>query len=100
MDILGNIRTWNRVRQTRNELNSLSNRELDDLGILVVIFHSSPNALPATKFKYRNFSRPLLLPIGPLKRPTQFLPLWLGKQQNVRCTSSRSGRFILSARDV
>ena len=33
MDILGNIRTWNRVRQTRNELNSLSNRELDDLGI-------------------------------------------------------------------
>ena len=33
MDILGNIRTWNRVRQTRNELNSLSNRELNDLGI-------------------------------------------------------------------
>ena len=33
MDILGNIRTWNRVRQTRNELSSLSNRELDDLGI-------------------------------------------------------------------
>jgi len=33
MDIFGNIRTWNRVRQTRNELNSLSNRELSDLGI-------------------------------------------------------------------
>ena len=33
MDILGNIRAWNRVRQTRNELSSLSNRELDDLGI-------------------------------------------------------------------
>ncbi len=33
MDILGNIRTWNRVRQTRKELSSLSNRELDDLGI-------------------------------------------------------------------
>jgi uncharacterized protein YjiS (DUF1127 family) len=33
MDILGNIRTWNRVRQTRKELSGLSNRELDDLGI-------------------------------------------------------------------
>ena len=33
MGIFGNIRTWNRVRQTRNELNSLSNRELTDLGI-------------------------------------------------------------------
>ena len=33
MDILGSIRTWNRVRQTRNELNCLSNRELNDLGI-------------------------------------------------------------------
>ena len=33
MDILGTFRTWNRVRQTRNELYSLSNRELNDLGI-------------------------------------------------------------------
>ncbi len=33
MDILNNVRTWNRVRQTRNELYSLSNRELSDLGI-------------------------------------------------------------------
>lgn len=33
MNILGNIRTWNRIRQTRNELNSLSTRELNDLGI-------------------------------------------------------------------
>ena len=33
MDILGNIRSWNRVRQTRNELMGLSNRELNDLGI-------------------------------------------------------------------
>lgn len=33
MDLFGNIRDWNRVRQTRNELNSLSNRELNDLGI-------------------------------------------------------------------
>jgi uncharacterized protein YjiS (DUF1127 family) len=33
MSILGNIRTWNRVRQTRNELYGLSNRELSDLGI-------------------------------------------------------------------
>ncbi len=33
MDIFGSIRTWNRVRQTRNELNGLSNRELNDLGI-------------------------------------------------------------------
>jgi len=33
MDIFGQFRTWNRVRQTRNELNSLSQRELNDLGI-------------------------------------------------------------------
>ncbi|MEE9313323.1 MAG: DUF1127 domain-containing protein [Rhizobiaceae bacterium] len=33
MDIFNNIRTWNRVRQTRNELNGLSTRELTDLGI-------------------------------------------------------------------
>ena len=33
MDIFGTIRSWNRVRQTRNELMSLSNRELNDLGI-------------------------------------------------------------------
>ncbi len=33
MDIFNNIRTWNRVRQTRNELYSLSTRELNDLGI-------------------------------------------------------------------
>jgi len=33
MGIFGSIRTWNRVRQTRNELNNLSARELDDLGI-------------------------------------------------------------------
>lgn len=33
MDIIGSIRTWNRVRQTRNELFSLSTRELNDLGI-------------------------------------------------------------------
>lgn len=33
MDIFGNIRTWNRVRQTRNELSKLSDRELNDLGI-------------------------------------------------------------------
>lgn len=33
MSLFGNIRTWNRVRQTRNELYGLSNRELNDLGI-------------------------------------------------------------------
>ncbi len=33
MDIFNNIRTWNRTRITRNELNSLSNHELTDLGI-------------------------------------------------------------------
>jgi len=33
MNIIGSIRTWNRVRQTRNELSSLSTRELNDLGI-------------------------------------------------------------------
>lgn len=33
MNIFGSIRTWNRVRQTRNELLGLSNRELNDLGI-------------------------------------------------------------------
>ncbi len=33
MNLLDNIRTWNRIRQTRNELNALSVRELNDLGI-------------------------------------------------------------------
>lgn len=33
MDFFANLRTWNRIRQTRNELNTLSARELDDLGI-------------------------------------------------------------------
>jgi len=33
MNIFGTIRTWNRVRQTRNELNGLSNHELYDIGI-------------------------------------------------------------------
>ena len=33
MDLFNTVRTWNRVRQTRNELYSLSKRELDDLGI-------------------------------------------------------------------
>jgi len=33
MNFFDNIRSWNRVRQTRNELYGLSNRELDDLGI-------------------------------------------------------------------
>ena len=33
MDIFNNIRTWNRTRLTRNELNSLSTHELNDLGI-------------------------------------------------------------------
>ena len=33
MDLFGRIRDWNRVRQTRNELYTLSNRELNDLGI-------------------------------------------------------------------
>lgn len=33
MDIFGKVRDWNRVRQTRNELYSLSTRELNDLGI-------------------------------------------------------------------
>ena len=33
MDLLNSYRTWKRVRQTRNELSALSNRELDDLGI-------------------------------------------------------------------
>jgi len=33
MNILGTIRTWNRVRKTRNELNGLPNNVLEDLGI-------------------------------------------------------------------
>lgn len=33
MDILKSYSTWKRVRQTRNQLNALSNRELNDLGI-------------------------------------------------------------------
>ena len=33
MSIFKTIRTWNRVRQTRNELSGLPNHVLDDLGI-------------------------------------------------------------------
>ena len=33
MNILGTIRTWNRVRKTRNVLNGLNNHVLEDLGI-------------------------------------------------------------------
>lgn len=33
MNIFSNIRDWNRVRQTRNELSRLSAHNLDDLGI-------------------------------------------------------------------
>ena len=33
MDFLKPVRNWNRVRNTRNELNGLTNRELADLGI-------------------------------------------------------------------
>ena len=33
MDFLKPVRNWNRVRNTRNELNGLTNRELSDLGI-------------------------------------------------------------------
>ena len=33
MDFFKPVRNWNRVRNTRNELDSLSNRELADLGI-------------------------------------------------------------------
>ncbi|MGI9352552.1 MAG: DUF1127 domain-containing protein [Rhizobiaceae bacterium] len=33
MNIIDNVRSWNRARQTRNELSALSNRQLDDIGI-------------------------------------------------------------------
>ena len=33
MNVLGAIRTWNRVRNTRNQLSGLSNQLLDDLGV-------------------------------------------------------------------
>jgi uncharacterized protein YjiS (DUF1127 family) len=33
MDIFGSYKMWKRVRQTRSQLNALSNRELNDLGI-------------------------------------------------------------------
>ncbi|MEM7301046.1 MAG: DUF1127 domain-containing protein [Pseudomonadota bacterium] len=33
MNLLETYNNWKLVRQTRNELNSLSNRELSDLGI-------------------------------------------------------------------
>lgn len=33
MTLLGSIRTWNRARLTRNQLNGLSNSTLLDLGI-------------------------------------------------------------------
>ncbi len=33
MNIFGSFKTWKRVRETRTQLNALSNRELNDLGI-------------------------------------------------------------------
>ncbi|GIL01597.1 MAG: hypothetical protein BroJett030_14960 [Alphaproteobacteria bacterium] len=33
MDIIGKYREWRAYRRTVNELNALSNRELNDLGI-------------------------------------------------------------------
>jgi uncharacterized protein YjiS (DUF1127 family) len=33
MNILGSYKMWKRVRQTRTQLNALSTRELNDLGI-------------------------------------------------------------------
>ena len=33
MNIIDNVRSWNRARQTRSELNALSNRQLDDIGV-------------------------------------------------------------------
>lgn len=33
MDVFGSYRKWRNYRRTVNELNSLTNRELDDLGI-------------------------------------------------------------------
>ena len=33
MNIFGSYKTWRRVRDTRNQLNALSHRELTDLGI-------------------------------------------------------------------
>ena len=33
MNLIRNYRNWRRYRDTVNELNRLSNRELDDLGI-------------------------------------------------------------------
>ncbi len=33
MNFIENVRTWNRARQTRAELKTLSDRQLDDIGI-------------------------------------------------------------------
>ncbi len=33
MNILKNVRNWNKARQTRSALKSLSPRQLDDIGI-------------------------------------------------------------------
>ena len=33
MDVIGSFRKWRNYRRTVSELNALSNRELDDLGI-------------------------------------------------------------------
>ncbi len=33
MNILNNVRTWNKARQTRSALKALSPRQLDDIGI-------------------------------------------------------------------
>lgn len=33
MNFLNNVRSWNKARQTRSQLNALSPRQLDDIGI-------------------------------------------------------------------
>lgn len=33
MNIFGAVRSWNNARKTRDQLNSLTNRQLDDIGI-------------------------------------------------------------------
>ena len=48
MNILNSVQSWNRVRRTRNALNSLSARQLEDIGV-------SRNAIGDVAQKARTF---------------------------------------------
>ena len=48
MNIFNSVQSWNRARRTRNALNSLSNHQLEDIGI-------SRHAIADVALKTRKF---------------------------------------------